>query len=96
MATGAKSGTPCDEARNNNCARSKPQCRYHWNAITILYALIQLHVQGSNIDPHGITRLSPVLWRHINAQGRYDINLPDSVAVGKLRPFRDPTSAEVL
>ena len=65
----------------------------HWNAIYMQEAIAKLSNDGLVIDPSDIARLSPVLWRHINFLGRYDISLPESVAQGKLRPLRDPTSA---
>jgi len=65
----------------------------HWNAIYMQEAIAKLSNEGLVIDPSDIARLSPVLWRHINFLGRYDISLPESVAQGKLRPLRDPTSA---
>ena len=36
-----------------------------------------------------IARLTPLLWRHINFLGRYDIALPESVIQGRLRPLRN-------
>lgn len=65
----------------------------HWNAIYMQEAIAKLSSEDLVIDPSDIARLSPVLWRHINFLGRYDISLPESVARGKLRPLRDPTSA---
>ena len=63
----------------------------HWNAIYMQAALAKLTTDGQIIDPSDIARLSPILWRHINFLGRYDIALPESVAYGGLRPLRDPT-----
>ena len=63
----------------------------HWNAIYMQAALAKLTADGQIIDPSDIARLSPILWRHINFLGRYDIALPESVAYGGLRPLRDPT-----
>jgi TnpA family transposase len=65
----------------------------HWNAIYMQEAMTKLTAEGMIINPDDIARLSPILWRHINFLGRYDISLPESVAQGKLRPLRDPTSA---
>ena len=64
----------------------------HWNAIYMQESLTQLINQGLIIDPADITRLSPILWRHINFLGRYEIALPESVAQGGLRPLRNLTS----
>jgi len=64
----------------------------HWNAIYIQAAIEKLTADGTPIDPTDTARLSPILWRHINFLGRYDITLPESVAMGGLRPLRNPTS----
>ena len=56
----------------------------HWNAIYMQAAIEKLVADGISIDPTEIARLSPILWRHINFLGRYDITLPESVAQGGL------------
>ena len=65
----------------------------HWNAIYMQEAIHATQQQAIDINPADIARLSPVLWRHINFLGNYDISLPESVAQGKLRPLRNHTSA---
>lgn len=50
-------------------------------------------LSGQDIDPKDVARLSPVLRQHINFLGRYEIILPESVALGRLRPLRNPASA---
>lgn len=62
----------------------------HWNAIYMQEAIAQLRADGFDIDPVDIARLSPILWRHINFLGRYEIALPESIAEGGLRPLRKP------
>ncbi len=64
----------------------------HWNAIYMQEAITKLTTDGQTINPGNIARLSPILWRHINFLGRYDIALPESVTQGGLRPLRNPTS----
>ena len=64
----------------------------HWNAIYMQEAITQIEEQGAFVAPNDIARMSPVLWRHINFLGRYEITLPESVAQGGLRPLRDPSS----
>lgn len=64
----------------------------HWNAVYMQAAIEKLRADGHSIDPADVARLSPILWRHINFLGRYDITLPESVAQGGLRPLRNPTS----
>lgn len=63
----------------------------HWNAVYMQEAITQLTAQSGVIDPADVARLSPILWRHINFLGRYEITLPESVAQGRLRPLRNPT-----
>jgi hypothetical protein len=64
----------------------------HWNAVYMQEAITQLTAQGCVIiDPVDVACLSPILWRHINFLGRYEITLPESVAQGRLRPLRNPT-----
>ena len=65
----------------------------HWNAVYMQEALARMSGQGLDIDPKDVARLSPVLWQHINFLRQYEIILPESVALGRLRPLRDPTSA---
>jgi hypothetical protein len=42
-----------------------------------------------------IARLSPLVHRHINFQGRYSFALAEAVAQGALRPLRDLSELEV-
>ena len=65
----------------------------HWNAVCMQEALARLGEQGLDVDPKDVARLSPVLWQHANFLGRYEIILPESVALGRLRPLRNPASA---
>lgn len=62
----------------------------HWNAIYLQEVFDALRAQGREIDPSDIARLTPILWRHINFLGRYEIALPESVMHGRLRPIRNP------
>ncbi len=64
----------------------------HWNATYMQEALQHLADSGPASQPADITRLSPILWRHINFLGRYEFLLPDAVANGGLRPLRLPNS----
>ena len=61
----------------------------HWNATYMQEAIAQLMAQGQIIDPADVARSSPILWRHINFLGRYEIALPESIAQGGLRPLRN-------
>jgi len=53
-------------------------------------ALNQLRVEGLEVKPEDVARLSPLIHKHINFQGRYSFALSESVAQGGLRPLRDP------
>ena len=66
----------------------------HWNAIYMQAVLDQLRHEGWSIEDADVARLSPLIWRHINFLGRYSFHLPEAVALGDLRPLRDPSSEE--
>ena len=46
--------------------------------------------EGMEVKPEDVARLSPLIHKHINFQGRYSFALSESVARGGLRPLRDP------
>ena len=56
--------------------------------------LDQLRHEGWSIEDADVARLSPLIWRHINCLGRYSFHLPEAVALGDLRPLRDPSFEE--
>ena len=53
-------------------------------------ALNQLRAQGQEVRAEDVARLSPLIYKHINFQGRYSFALSEAVAQGGLRPLRDP------
>jgi Tn3 transposase DDE domain len=61
-----------------------------WNTLYMDAALQQLLEKDLPVDPADVARLSPLVHRHINFQGRYSFALAESVARGALRPLRDP------
>src|SRR6266702_1925447 len=61
-----------------------------WNTLYIDAALHQLRAEGFEVNADDVARLSPLIHKHINFQGRYSLALPESVAQGRLRPLRDP------
>src|SRR6266567_3030887 len=61
-----------------------------WNTIYMEAALNQLRAEGFEVKEEDVARLSPLLYKHINFQGRYSFALSESVAQGGLRPLRDP------
>jgi TnpA family transposase len=60
-----------------------------WNTIYINAALQQLEQEGFEIQSEDITRLSPLVFEHINLLGRYAFSLPEAVSRGELRPLRN-------
>ena len=42
------------------------------------------------VEKADVARRSPLLHEHINMLGRYSFSVPESVAKGELRPWRDP------
>lgn len=61
-----------------------------WNTLYMDAALQQLQAEALPVQPTDVARLSPLLHRHINFQGRYAFALAESVAQGALRPLRNP------
>lgn len=61
-----------------------------WNTIYMEAALNQMRVEGWTIDSADVARLSPLIFKHLNFQGRYSFALPDVVTRGGLRPLRSP------
>ncbi len=65
----------------------------HWNAIYMQEAIQQARAFGLDVRNDDLAHLSPLIWRHLNFLGRYDLSLPDTVRNGGLRPLRNPNSA---
>jgi hypothetical protein len=61
-----------------------------WNTMYMDTALSQLRAEGMEVKPEDVARLSPLIHKHMNFQGRYSFALAESVARGGLRPLRDP------
>jgi TnpA family transposase len=61
-----------------------------WNTIYIEAALNQLRAEGQEVRAEDVARLSPLIYKHINFQGRYSFALSEAVAQGGLRPLREP------
>jgi hypothetical protein len=66
-----------------------------WNTIYMDAALDRLCVEGHDVLPTDVARLSPLAFKHINMLGRYAFTLPDTVTRGELRPLRDPGATGV-
>jgi len=47
-------------------------------------ALNQLRAEGLEVNSEDVARLSPLIHKHINFQGRYSFALSESVAQGGL------------
>ena len=52
-------------------------------------AFKELSRVGYAVYPEDVARLSPLIRRHLNCQGRHAFVLPEAVAQGQLRPVRD-------
>jgi TnpA family transposase len=62
-----------------------------WNTLYMEAALQQVRAEGISVASADVARLSPLVHRHINFQGRYSFALSEVVARGELRPLRDPS-----
>jgi Tn3 transposase DDE domain len=61
-----------------------------WNTLYMEAVLKQLRTEGMEVLSADVARLSPLVHKHINFQGRYSFALTESVAQGALRPLHDP------
>jgi TnpA family transposase len=61
-----------------------------WNTLYMETALTQMRVEGLAVQAADVARLSPLVHKHINFQGRYSFALSEAVARGELRPLRNP------
>ena len=62
-----------------------------WNTLYLYMAaaLKELSRVGYEVYPEDVARLSPLIHRHLNFQGRRAFVLSETVAQGQLRPLRD-------
>lgn len=65
-----------------------------WNTLYMAAALKQLRDEGVEVRDEDVARLSPLVYRHINFQGRYSFALLEAVARGELRPLHDPDALD--
>jgi hypothetical protein len=68
----------------------------HWNTRYLDAALSQVRASGLTVKPEDVERLSPLLIDQINALGRYEFALKESIRQGPLRPLRDPGELDDL
>ena len=61
-----------------------------WNTRYMEAALTQVREEGLAVQAADVARLSPLVHKHINFQGRYSFALSEAVARGELRPLRNP------
>jgi hypothetical protein len=61
-----------------------------WNTIYIEAVLEQLRKEGHPLNDEDKARLSPLVYGHINMQGRHSFMMPEAVVKGELRPLRNP------
>lgn len=67
-----------------------------WNTLYMDAALSQLRLDGYDLLPADVARLSPLGFSHINMLGRYSFSMPEAVKLGQLRPLREPDKAEEI
>lgn len=60
-----------------------------WNTIYMDAALQQLRQEGYPVLEEDVARLSALLYRHINMQGRFSFTVPESASRGELREFNE-------
>jgi TnpA family transposase len=65
-----------------------------WNTLYMEAALKQIQDGQMAVAAADIARLSPLVHRHINFQGRYSFALAEAIARGALRPLRDLSELE--
>ena len=65
-----------------------------WNTLYMDAVLHHVRDEGIAVASADIARLSPLLYKHVNFQGRYSFALSESVAQGALRPLRNPHEQE--
>jgi TnpA family transposase len=61
-----------------------------WNTLYMDAALTHLRRIGYPVRDEDVTRLSPLIYNHINMLGRYSFAVPEAVIRGLLRPLRNP------
>jgi Tn3 transposase DDE domain len=62
-----------------------------WRGLLYMEAfLTQVREEGLAVQAADVARLSPLVDKHINFQGRYSFALSEAVAHGELRPLRNP------
>lgn len=64
-----------------------------WNTLYMEAALTQMRAEGLAVQAADVARLSPLVHKHLNFQGRYSFALSEAVARGALRPLRNPDEA---
>jgi len=75
-----------------NSGRLSSHRKPGWNATYIQAVVARLEAKGHPVDPADLARVSPLQYRDIHILGRYTFAVPETVANGKLRPLREPTS----
>jgi TnpA family transposase len=62
-----------------------------WNTIYMQASLDHLRLQSVVINEEDETRLSPLVYGHVNMLGHYSFTLAETVMKGGLRPLNQPT-----
>ena len=62
-----------------------------WNTIYMQEALEHLRLRSTTISEGDVTRLSPLVYGHINVLGHFSFTLAEQVINGQLRPLNQDT-----
>ncbi|MFH0928111.1 MAG: Tn3 family transposase [bacterium] len=65
-----------------------------WNTIYMNAALSKLRQDGYPIIEEAVSRLSPLVFEHINVLGRYSFAVSEAIMRGELRPLRNLEAEE--
>ncbi len=67
-----------------------------WNTLYMQEALSHLRSAGEIPEDEHISRLSPLMYGHINMLGHYTFTLPENILKGELRPLNFNSNNELL
>jgi len=61
----------------------------YWNALYMQQVVDQLKQEGMKIEPDGLSRALPLLFSHINMNGKYTFTIPKEVKKRRAKTMRD-------
>lgn len=65
-----------------------------WTSFYLDRAVEHLRDAGEEVRKEDLARISPLIREHVHVLGRYQFTLEESVAVGGVRPLRDPAQGD--